>query len=54
MLFIKKKIYIYKEKFRDITKLKLVLEKLNQKFKKHNQLYFIILVGFSIVLLMRR
>ena len=42
MLFLKKKFiqFIYKEKFRDITKLKLVFEKCNQKFRKHNQLCF--------------
>ena len=40
MLFIKKKFiqFIYKEKIRDTTKLKLVQKKRNQKFKKHNQL----------------
>ena len=32
--------FIYKESFRAVTKLKLVYGKLNQKFKKDNQLYF--------------
>ena len=42
MLFIKKKYiqFVYKKFFRDITKLKLGQEKCNQKFRKHNQLYF--------------
>ena len=41
MLFIKKKFIqlIYKQRFRDITILKLVLEKCNQKFRKYNPLY---------------
>ena len=42
MLFIKNKFiqFIYREKFRAITKSELVQEKQDQKFKKHNQFYF--------------
>ena len=39
--FVNKKFiqFIYKEKFKAVTKLKLVYQKHNQKFKKHNQLF---------------
>ena len=49
MLFIKKKFIqlIYKEKFRPVTKSKLVQEKQDQKFKKHDQFYFGTLVLLS-------
>ena len=42
MLFIKKKYiqFVYKKIFRDITKLKLLQKKCNQKLRKDNQLYF--------------
>ena len=42
MLYLKRKIiqFIYKEKFRAVTKLKVAQEKRNQKFKKYNQIYF--------------
>ena len=39
--------FIYKEKSGAVTKLKLVKKKHNQKFKKHNQLYFGTLVLVS-------
>ena len=49
MLFIKKKFIqlIYKEKFRPVAKSKLVQEKEDQKFKKHDRFYFGTLVLLS-------
>ena len=46
MSFIKKNFiqFIYKEKSGAITKLKLVQDKRNHKFKKNNQVYFVTLV----------
>ena len=42
MPFVKKDFiqFIYKEKSRALTKLRLVSKKRNKKFKKYNQLYF--------------
>ena len=42
MQFVKKDFiqFVYKEKSRALTKLRLVSKKRNKKFKKYNQLYF--------------